>query len=341
VSEIAQNLPVPDEIVMNKIFLLRGQKVMVDEDLAELYGVLTKRLNEQVKRNLQRFPASFRFQLTETEYENLRSQIATSSFGDDSSTQRAVLSGTHSLSLPSDIPGTKHGGRRYLPYVFTEQGVAMLSAVLRSETAVKVSIEIIHAFVEMRKLLWNNAGLLQRMDKAEAKLIETDARFEQIFNALENRDMPPAQNIFFNGQIYDAYSFIIQLIQKAQNELILIDNYPDNTVLDMLSKKHEGVAATLITQPATRILNTDVIKFNQQYPSLQLKHSTLMHDRFLILDRTELYHIGASLKDLGKKWFAFSRFDKDAFMLLEKLKEVINEMAKHFLPRSFSDAPIW
>jgi hypothetical protein len=316
-----QNSRVVKQLIENRIFTIRGLQVMLDSHLAELYDIESKRLNEQVKRNIQRFPGSFRFQLTEGEYENLKSQFATSSFEDDLSMQRNTLTDPNPLRLQTDTPASKHGGRRYLPYVFTEQGVAMLSAVLRSETAIRVSIEIIYAFVEMRKLLWNNAGLLQRMDKVEAKLIETDARFEQIFNALENRDIAPAQNIFFDGQIYDAYSFVIQLIQKAQNELILIDNYPDNTVLDMLSKKQNGVAVTLITRTATSILNTDLIKFNQQYHGLQLKHSSLMHDRFLILDRKELYHIGASLKDLGKKCFAISLIN-DPLLLTNLMQHI-------------------
>lgn len=278
------NKPAGQSEIENRIFTVRGIQVMLDSHLADLYDVETKQLNRAVKRNLERFPEKYCFQLTELELENLRCQIGTSSF--------------------------EHGGRRYLPYVFTEQGVAMLSAVLHSETAVKVSIQIINAFVEIRKFLMNNAGLLQRVEKVESKIAKHDSRFERIFSAIESHELSPKQNIFFNGQIYEAYSFIVELIQKADHELILIDNYIDNSVLDMLTKKKNGVTVKIVTQPGTRLLNTDIQKFNQQFPTLKVAYRNDIHDRFLLIDQAELYHIGASLKDLGKKCFAFSLMEE-------------------------------
>lgn len=280
--------------IENQIFTIRGIQVMIDRDLAILYGIETKNLNKAVKRNAERFPDSFQFQLTESEYEDLKFQSGTSN---------------------------EHGGRRFLPYAFTEQGVAMLSAILRSETAVQVSIQIMNAFVGMRKLLINNAGLLQRIENVENKLTLNDANFERIFTALESNNITPKQDIFFNGQIYEAYSFVIKLIEKAQKSIMLIDNYVDNSVLDMLAKKQINVAVTIVTQASTPLKPIDISKFNQQYPTILLNHTKEFHDRFLVIDNQELYHIGASLKDLGKKCFAFSLIEDKQLLsnLLNKL----------------------
>lgn len=300
--------------VNNLIYTVRGTQVMIDSDLAKLYVVETKALNRAVKRNIERFPEIYRFQLTEQEYENLRYQIGTSSgdvflryqFGTLKNDVNDDINSKDLRTQNVTIEDNRGKHRKYLPYVFTEQGVAMLSAVLRSETAVKVSIQIINAFVEMRKILSQNAGLLQRMDKVETKLIENDAKFEQIFTALETKNSEPTQNIFFDGQIYDAYSFIVKLIEKAEKNIILIDNYVDNSILDMLSKKKKSVEVKIITHSKTKVLDIDIQKFNLQYPTLSIEYSDKMHDRFLLIDIKELYHIGASLKDLGKKCFAFS-----------------------------------
>jgi len=236
------------------------------------------------------------FQLTKEENENLMSQIAISSSG--------------------------YGGRRKLPYVFTEQGVAMLSAVLKSETAVKMSIQIISAFVAMRRFLVTNAGVFQRLDKLEYKQIETDQKFEQIFTALQSKEIEPKQGIFFDGQIFDAHKFVSDLIRKADKFIVLIDNYIDDTILDLFSKKKKNVAVTILTKKITKAMSLDVKKFNSQYSSITIKEFTKAHDRFIIIDDKDVYHIGASLKDLGKKWFAFSKLDKSAFELLENLKNV-------------------
>ena len=227
---------------------------MIDRDLAEIYGVETKVLNQAVKRNIERFPASFRFQITEDELNNLsRSQFVT---------------------LNNDIKNEKiNRGQniKYLPYAFTEQGVAMLSAVLKSETAVKVSIQIIDAFVEMRKLLLGNSGLFQRLDKVETKQIEADQKFEQIFKALENKEQQPEKGIFFEGQIYDAYTFIADIIKKAEKSIVIIDNYIDETVLTLHTKRKKTVVATIYTKQISKQLQLDLKKHNEQYPAIDIK----------------------------------------------------------------------
>lgn len=278
--------------IENRIFTIKGEQIMIDRDLAEMYGVETKVLNQAVRRNSERFPESFRFQLTEVEFNDCsRSQIVT-------------------LNNESKKEKLKRGQNiKYLPYAYTEQGVAMLSAVLRSEIAIKVSIQIINAFVEMRQVLIHNAGLLQRLDKVERTQIENDQKFEQLFNALESKTQQPEKGIFFEGQVFDAYTFVADLIKKAEKSIILIDNYVDETVLTLLSKRKTGVTATIYTKQISKQLQLDLTKHNAQYPIITIKTFTESHDRFLLLDDTFLYHIGASLKDLGKKWFAFSKMD--------------------------------
>ena len=279
--------------IRNLIYTIRGKQVMLDSDLATLYQVETKNLNKAVKRNIERFPASFCFQLTEEEVENLRFQI-----------------GTSSLS---------YGGRRYLPYVFTEQGVAMSSAILRSDIAVKVSVEIMEAFVEMRRMLISNASLFYRLDKIELKQLETDQKFEEIFKALESDKLHSEKGVFYNGQIFDAYTFVSDIIRSAKSSIILLDNYVDDTVLTLLGKRKDDVTATIYIKSISNQLRLDVQRYNSQYPRIEVELFSDAHDRFLIIDNTELYHIGASLKDLGKKWFAFSRMDIEVGKMLQFL----------------------
>lgn len=268
--------------IESRIFTIRGMQVMLDSDLAKLYSVETKALNQTVKRNLERFPESFRFQLSENEMQNLRSQIVTS----------------------SEI----HGGRRYLPFVFTEQGVAMLSAVLKSSVAVAVSIEIIEAFVSMRRNQHQVLGLAQRVEGLESKQIQTERKLEKIFKALDSgHDIK--QGIFFNDQIFDAYVFSSELISRAKKSIILIDNYIDETTLLQLSKRNEKVHCTIYTENITAQLKLDLEKHNAQYSPIEIRILKNVYDRFLILDEKELYHLGASLKDLGKRWLAFSKMD--------------------------------
>lgn len=310
-----------DGTIKTKIYTIRGLQVMLDRDLAELYEVETKNLNRAVNRNIERFPENFMFQLTEDEYQSLRSQFATSSGGDFLRSQNATLETDDSLRFQI---GTLENGRgkhrKYLPYVFTEQGVAMLSAVLRSQTAVRMSIHIINAFVEMRRFISNNALIFQRLDLLEQKQFKTDDKVEAILNAIEDKSIKPKQGIFYDGQVYDAYVFVSDLIKSAKESIILIDNYIDDTVLTLLSKREPKVKATIYTKNITKQLELDLQKHNAQYPNIELKKFDSSHDRFLIIDAKEVYHIGASLKDMGKKWFAFSKFDIEALTIMGKLK---------------------
>lgn len=297
------------ENIQNKIYTIRGLQIMLDKDLAELYQVESKRLNEQVKRNIERFPSNFMFQLTQNEYDNLRSQFATSSLDDSLRSQFATLENNRG----------KH--TKYLPYVFTEQGVAMLSAILRSKIAIDVSIQIIDTFVQMKKFISNNALLFQRLDSLEQKQYETNNKVNTILNALEDKSMKPKQGIFYDGEFFDAYIFVSDLIKSATKNIVLIDNYIDESVFTLLSKRDKNTTVTIYTKNITKQLQLDLSKYNSQYPKIELRKFTSSHDRFLILDDNTVYHIGASLKDLGKKWFAFSKLDMDANEILVKLKE--------------------
>ncbi|MDZ7818783.1 MAG: ORF6N domain-containing protein [Aliarcobacter sp.] len=297
------------ENIQNKIYTIRGLQIMLDKDLAELYQVESKRLNEQVKRNIERFPSNFMFQLTQNEYDNLRSQFATSSLDDSLRSQIATLENNRG----------KH--TKYLPYVFTEQGVAMLSAILRSKIAIDVSIQIIDTFVQMKKFISNNALLFQRLDSLEQKQYETNNKVNTILNALEDKSMKPKQGIFYDGEFFDAYIFVSDLIKSATKNIVLIDNYIDESVFTLLSKRDKNTTVTIYTKNITKQLQLDLSKYNSQYPKIELRKFTSSHDRFLILDDNTVYHIGASLKDLGKKWFAFSKLDMDANEILVKLKE--------------------
>ncbi len=284
---------IPSISIKNKIYTIRGLQVMLDNDLAELYGVKTKVLNQAVKRNIDRFPDDFIFQLTENERNEL------------------VTNCDHLQKL-------KYSSQ--LPYAFTEQGVATLSGVLKSKKAIEVNIQIMRAFVSMRKFISNNVQLFQRLDKTEQKLLEHDDKFEQVFNAIESKNIKPQKGIFFDGQIFDSYSFISNLIRNAKKSIILIDNYIDDTVLTLFTKTNKNVNVTIYTKYISTQLKLDLKKYNSQYEPISIKEFTNSHDRFMIIDNKEVYHIGASLKDLGKKWFAFSKFDKEAFKLLEKLR---------------------
>ena len=272
--------------IENKILVIRNCQVMIDRDLATLYGVETKRLNEQVKRNIERFPEDFCFQLSKEEFENWRSQFATSNVD-------------------------KMGVRR-APFAFTEQGVAMLSTVLKSETAIQASIQIMKAFVAMRRFMQNNAQIFVELGSIKQHLIESDLhhkendqKIERLFTLMDRYKIEDKQGIFFQGQIFDAYAKFESFIQQAKKEIILIDQYVDLSVLERLTKKRKGVNVTIYTKTHTPLTAQDIQQFNAQYPTLSVFHTTKMHDRFLIFDRSIIYHIGASLKDLGKKCFAF------------------------------------
>jgi hypothetical protein len=277
--------------IKSKIHTIRGKQVLFDRDLAKLYGVETKNLNKAVNRNKERFPKDFMFQLTIEELENLRFQFGTS----------------------------RWGGRRYSPYVFTEQGVSMLSSVLKSKKAVDVNINIMRAFVAVRKFLIDNKDLFSKVNIIESKILEHDDKITTIFEVLEKEKLPE-KGIFFDGQIFDAFKLASDLIKSANNQIILIDNYVDENTLHLLSKKKKDVSIIIHTKNITTSLKQDIKKFNEQYKNLELKEFKQSHDRFLIIDE-EIYHIGASLKDLGKKWFAFSKLNMDINIILSKLKE--------------------
>ena len=275
---------VDNKEIQSMIYTFRGRQVMLDSDLAMLYQVETKYLNRQRNRNAERFPEDFCFQLSKEEYEILRCQNVTSKNENGS------------------------GGRRYLPYVFTEQGIAMLSSVLKSEVAAKASINIMRAFVEMRKFLISNNEMFARLDRVELKQLETDKKLEEVFDYIATTK-EVKQKIFFNGQIYDAFSLMVELVEKAGTELILIDNYVDINTLNILSKKKDGVNVLIVTSGNGNLTEKDIAKFNSQYPKLTVKISKDFHDRFLIIDRKEVYHIGASIKDAGKKSFGITKLE--------------------------------
>ncbi len=285
--------------IQNKIYTIRGMQVMMDRDLAELYGVQTKVFNQAVKRNISRFPDDFMFQLSKEEFENWKSQIVTSN---------------------SDKMGLRKS-----PFVFTEQGISMLSAILKSETAVNMSLKIIRTFVNMRKFISNNSNLLQQIQDIQKRQIsyeiKTDEKIDTILNAIEDKSIEPKQGIFYNGQVFDAYNFIADLIRDSKQSIVLIDNYIDDTTLTLFSK-NQNIEVTIYTQTISKQLKLDLEKYNSQYKDIIIKTFKDSHDRFMIIDNKEIYHIGASLKDLGKKWFAFSKFDIENLGLLERLKNV-------------------
>ena len=270
------------------IKVIRGQQVMLDKDLAALYGVETRALNQAVKRNIHRFPADFRFQLTMEECS--KSQIVTLNAGRGQNIKK-------------------------LPYAFTEQGVAMLSSVLRSQTAIDINIQIMRAFVAMRHFMVNNASVFSRLETIEYHQLEmqqhqqeSDKRIDEVFRRLDEGNVKPNQGVFYNGQIYDAYTFVSDLIKSARKQIVLIDNYVDETVLTLLDKRGDGVSAVIYTQQINRQLQLDIDRHNAQYAPINVETFRLSHDRFLCVD-DDVYHIGASIKDLGKKWFAFSKME--------------------------------
>lgn len=277
------------------IYTIRGKEVMLDSDLAKLYGCAngTKDINKAVKRNIERFPESFYFQLTQEEYFNLKFQNGTSSWNE-------------------------YGGVRKLPYVFTESGVAMLSSVLRTENAAIISVNIMEAFVAMRHFIIENKDIYQSLNNINNKLIEHDLKFEEVFSYFKKE---PKELIYLNGHIYDAYSKIIDIMNKAKNELIVIDNYADKSVLDMISKLNVNVI--LIVKSNSLLTKTDIKKYNEQYHNLKIIHNDTFHDRYLILDKKEIYHCGTSLNKAGNKTFSINKLEE-----VEVIKVLINKVNK-------------
>ncbi len=291
---------ISNEEIKYLIYTIRGKQVILDSDVAMLYHYETKKINQAVKRNIERFPERFCFQLTEEELEIMWSQIVTT----------------------SKLEDNKYRSKKYLPYVFTEQGIAMLSGILKSEVAVQVSIKIMDAFVEMRKFINTNKTLFEKVinieNKMDKKFIEQDKKFDIIFDQLQLEENIK-QRIFFDGQIYDAYSLIIDIIKKATNKIQIIDNYVDDSVLKMLTKKKNNVEVAILTSNKSNIQNIDIQKFNKEYPLLKVAKTNKFHDRFIVIDNKEMYHLGASIKDLGKKCFGINKIED-----LEIIKQIIN-----------------
>ena len=310
----------PVEQIESLILTIRGKQVILDQDLARLYGVETKRLNEQVKRNIERFPEDFMFQLSKEEAESSRSQFATLNEEDElSRSQFATLKGRgHNI--------------KHLPYAFTENGIAMLSGVLRSPMAIATNIHIMRAFNAMRHFIGSHAQVFQRLEVMErnqlalnasqaelsAQVAENNKRLNEVFRRLDDNSEKPEKGIFYDGQIFDAYSFINERIREAKKRIVLIDNYVDDSVLTMLDKRDKGVNAVVYTKNISRQLSLDFEKHNAQYSPIEVKQFDRAHDRFLCIDDT-VYLIGASLKDLGKKWFGFVKLEQPTDELLSKM----------------------
>ncbi len=283
-SKNSEIIEIESEEIRKRIYLVRGLQVMMDAYLASIYGYETKNFNRQVKSNIARFDEDFMFQLTKEEAEN--------------------------ISRCKNFTLNKSTGRgsnlKYLPYVFTEQGIYMLMTVLKGELAVKQSKALIRLFKEMKQYLLANELLFQRLDRLELKQLAVDENFNQIFKQLESPKVNKAV-LFFKGQMYDATSCIADLIGKAQESIILIDGYVDKGTLDLLTKKEPQVNVRLYTyQKNYKLTDKEISDFNSQYPKLEIRFSDEFHDRFLILDKSELYHVGASIKDAGKKAFEIS-----------------------------------
>jgi hypothetical protein len=276
---------------------IRGVQVILDRDIAKLYGVETGALNRQVKRNEERFPEDFMFRLSSEEWENLKCQIGISSWGGD----------------------------RQLPYAFTENGIAMLSSVLRSTTAIEVNIQIMRAFSAMRRFMLANAQMFQRIESVEKRQIATDAKVDSILERLNVAEFP-SQGVFYDGQLWDARALVLKLVSGAKKSLILIDNWATVETLDLFTKKRKGIKLTIFTSehydkkhvPHHKISDADISTFNAQYPKLTVRYNESFHDRFLIVDDKELYLIGASLKDLGKKCFGFTKMDAGEIERIKK-----------------------
>jgi hypothetical protein len=300
----------PLENIENLIHVIRGKQVMLDRDLARLYGVEARALNQAVQRNIERFPEDFMFQLTKEEFENLKSQIVISSENEILKSQNVISS---------------WGGIRKWPYVFTENGVAMLSSVLRSQQAININIQIMRAFNAMRHFITSNAQVFQRVENIEknilalnASKVDTDKKLEEVFRRLDDGNATPKQAVFYDGQIFDAYKFVNERIREAKKRIVLIDNYVDETVLAMLDKRGQNVTAKVYTRNISRQLSLDFEKHNAQYTPIEVEQFDRAHDRFLCIDDT-VYLIGASIKDLGKKWFGFVKLEQTTDELLSKM----------------------
>ena len=287
--------------IRSKIYVIREQQVMLDFDLAQIYGYETKNFNRQVKNNIERFDSDFMFQLSKAEVEELsRCKIFTLNKGRGSNI-------------------------KYAPYAFTEQGIYMLMTVLKGELAVTQSKILIRTFKEMKHFIQNNSHIFSELENIKNHLLEsdlhhreTDKKIKELFSLMDKYNIKETQGIFFQGQLFDAYAKFESFLSTAKKEIILIDNYVDLSILQRLAKKKTGVNVTIYTTPKTKLTAQDVQTFNAQYPTLTVNYTTKTHDRFLIIDNTTIYHIGASLKDLGKKCFGFTVFDSNFIPMILK-----------------------
>ena len=291
---------ISNEEIKNLIYTIRGKQVMLDSEVAKLFKYETKDLNRNVRNNIERFPEYYCFLLTEDEYKSLRCK---------------------NFTLNKNGRG-QH--RKYMPYAFTEYGITMLAGLLKSEVAVNVSIKIVNTFIEMRKFLVTNGQLFERLTNVEYKLLEHDKKFDKVFDQLQNEENIK-QKIFFEGQIYDAYSLIIDIIKKANKKILIIDNYIDDSVLKMLIKKNKNVEVVILTSDKSNIQKIDIQKFNKEYPALKVAKINKFHDRFIVIDNKEMYHLGASIKDLGKKCFGINKIeDLDIINKIINLQEIMS-----------------
>ena len=310
-NKLAIQNELTNEDIKNLIYTIRGKQVMLDSDVARLYNYQTKRVNETVSRNKKRFPENFCFQLTEEEVKSLKSQTTILNLNQENNWSQIATS--------SKSENSKHRGKKYVPYAFTEQGIAMLSGLLKNDIAIQVSINIMNAFVEMRKFLIINGQIFERLTNVEYQLQEHNKKFDEVFNQLQLEENIK-QRIFFDGQIYDAYSLIIDIIKKANSKILIIDNYIDDSVLKMLAKKKNSVEVVILTSDKSNIENLDVKKFNKEYPILKVAKTNKFHDRFIVIDNKEMYHLGASIKDLGKKCFGINKIED--MEIIEKISKL-------------------
>lgn len=285
---------ITEKNIKNMIYEIRGNKVMLDSDLAMLFKCLngTKDINKSVKRNVDKFPKGYFYKLSRLEYNSLRFQFETSNINN-------------------------YGGARVLPYVFTDKGILMLATILRTPIAIKVSIDIIETFVRMRSFIVNNEEVFRRLSLTENKLIEHDDKLNEIMDKFQNKEFK--EKVFFDGEFYDAHSLIVDIIKSSKEEIVIIDNYIDKNVLDLLVNKNKNVNIIIVSK--NKEISVDVEKFNKQYHKITYKYLKEDHDRFIVIDKKKLYHIGASLKDLGSKWFAISLIEDNIYlkMILTKL----------------------
>ena len=302
----------------NLIHIIRGKQVILDNDVAKLYNYETRVINQTVKRNIARFSENFCFKLTYEEYESLISQIVTSkiTFKNKHKSNKEVLRSQFVILEENSLKG-KH--TKYLPYAFTEKGIIMLAGLLKNDIAIEASVRIVNAFVEMKKFITNNADIFKRLTTVEYKLLDHDEKFNEIIAKLEPKEVK--EQLFYDGQIYDAYSLIVEIFEKAKKEIVIIDNYIDKKILDILVSKQNEVNVIVITKN-NNLNKLDIENFSLQYGSINIAISNRFHDRFIIIDGTELYHIGASLKDLGKKCFGITKIEDIEY--LRKLNKIID-----------------